>query len=246
MANLSPRAQQLIADAQRGLVPTREDYERAHRRFERAITASPAHTEFVLKKPLLRLLVLGALFLGANSSAPQSLQSGLASSGQLEFEAVRAAAPRPTTDNAPERPTPIPASDNATLPLPAARTAAPRVSQAAESSHAEPSADTDSLRRELAALDAARRSAATAHYSEALQVLASVEFRQLAVERDALKLWLRCKKSDASAVTAARSFLAQHPDHPMFSKVREACLPKTTRSIPGQQELPESAKDMPR
>ena len=250
MASLSPLARQLIRDAQREPLPSREHCERAHARFERAIAASPTNAEFLLKKPLLRLLVLGALFLGASSSVPQSPQKGPASSSQLGFEAVRAAVPPPgaaassAPDNAVEHPTRSPAFSDATPRLPALRASAPSASQAGVSRHSQPSADDDSLRRELAALEAARRSASAARYSEALQVLAGVEFRQLGLERDALQLWLRCKQSDASAVAAARSFLAHHADHPMFSRVREACLATTTRTIPTERDLPEKEKDV--
>lgn len=250
MASLSPLAQQLIREAQREPLPTREEFERAHARFARATGASPVNAELVLKK-LLTLLAVGALFVGAPSSSPGSLQSGPASSGPLRYEAVRPVPPASSarglaTDNEIERPASGPASDHATPLRPAAPAPSPLASHTGAASRSQPSAEGDSLRRELAALNAARRSASAARYSEASQALASVEFRQLGLERDALQLWLRCQQSDPAAVAAARRFLARHASHPMFSKVREACLPSTARTTPGQPEPPKKAKDVRR
>lgn len=235
MASLSPLARQLIREAQCEPLPTHEAFERAHARFARAI--SPAvNAELALKK-LLLLLAVGALFVGASSSLPSN------------YEAARPLPPASSarglaTDNVAERLASGRASDQVTPPRLAAPALSPPTSRTGMASRSQPPAEGDSLRRELAALNAARRSAAAARYSEASQALASTEFRQLGLERDALQLWLRCKQSDPAAVATARRFLVQHASHPMFSKVQEACGTSTARTTAGQKADPKRAKDM--
>jgi hypothetical protein len=206
MASLSPLAQQLIREAQREALPTSEQLERAHARFVRATGAWTGNTELALKKQLLTLLAVGSLLVGTPSSAPPPQQT----------EAIRAV---PSLSSVP-RDVPQPALSSSASP----ESAPPRPATPPRPRTPQPSTDADSLRKELAALNTARRAAGAARYAEASQALASVKFRQLALERDALQLWLRCQQGDTSAVTAARSFLARHPSHPMFSKVQKACL----------------------